>query len=444
MNTPSQTAGNVPHIIIIGVGAGGLELATRLGDTLGKRGRAQVTLVDRNPTHVWKPFLHEIAAGSLDVHIHQLDYLAQAYWHHFRFQLGNFEKLDRAALEVVVGPTITEDGIEMLPRRTLRYDMLVIAVGSTTHDFGVTGAADHAIALDTPEQAMRLHRLLIAACVRANTRSTREQPAHVDVAIIGGGATGVELAAEMRSTTRMYAAYGLDNIDPPRDVRLAIIEAGPRILPALPERIADATSKLLEGMNVKLYCNDPVTEVRPDQVITKGGQRIPADIVVWAAGIKAPDWLRDLDGLETNRLNQLVVHDTMQSTRDENIFSLGDCAACPWPEKQSLIPPRAQSAHQQGSHLAKNLTRRLEAKPLLPFRYRDFGSLVSLGDISAVGNLMGAVFRGTFFIEGLMARLMYWATYQMHLIALHGYLKVGMDMLSQFLRQRTAPRVKLH
>ena len=434
----------VPHLIIVGGGAGGLELATRLGDTLGKRGQARVTLVDRNATHVWKPFLHEIAAGSLDVHIHQLDYLAHAYWHHFRFQLGNVEKLDRAAQEIVIGATITEDGIEMLPRRTLRYDILVVAVGSTTHDFGVLGAAEHAIALDTPEQATRLHRLLIAACVRANTRSTPEQPAHVDVAIIGGGATGVELAAEMRSTTRMYAAYGLDNIDPPRDVRLAIIEAGPRILPALPERIAIATSKLLKGMNVTLHCDDPVTEVQRDAVITKGGRHLPADMVVWAAGIKAPEWLRDLDGLETNRLNQLVVHDSLQTTRDEKIFALGDCAACPWPEKQSVIPPRAQSAHQQSSHLAKNLTRRLAGEPLLPFRYRDFGSLVSLGDISAVGNLMGGVFRGTFFMEGLLARLMYWATYQMHLIALHGYLKVGMDFLSQFLRQRTAPRVKLH
>jgi len=439
-----QLARSIPHIVIVGGGAGGLELATRLGDTLGARGRARVTLVDRNPTHVWKPFLHEIAAGSLDVHVHQLDYLAQAHWHHFRFQLGTFEQLDRAARAIVIGPVITVEDIEMLPRRTVAYDMLVIAVGSTTNDFGVKGAAEYAVALDTPEEADHLHRLLVAACVRANTRSTETAPAHVDVVIIGAGATGVELSAEMRSTTRMYAAYGLDNIDPSRDVRLAIIEAGPRILPALPERIAKSTTKLLERMNVKLYCGDPVNEITADTVATKGGQRIPADIVVWAAGIKAPEWLANLEGLETNRLNQLVVLQNMQTTRDENIFALGDCAACPWPEKQGLIPPRAQSAHQQASHLTKNLARRLEGKPLLSFHYRDFGSLVSLGDLSAVGNLMGAVFRGTFFIEGMMARLMYWSTYQMHLVALHGYLKVSLDMLSQLLRHRTAPRVKLH
>ena len=441
---PSKPPGNVPHIVIVGGGAGGLELATRLGDTLGKSGRARMTLVDRNPTHVWKPFLHEIAAGSLDVHVHQLDYLSHAYWHHFRFQLGAFEKLDRGTREIVIGPVITVEDIEMLPRRTLAYDVLVIAVGSTSNDFGVKGAAEHAIALDTPEQADHLHRLLVAACVRANTRATRAEPAHVNVVIIGAGATGVELSAEMRSTTGMYAAYGLDNIDPLRDVRLAIIEAGPRILPALPDRIAESTTKLLERMHVNLYCGDPVTEIMADSVATKGGQRIPADIVVWAAGIKAPEWLADLAGLETNRLHQLVVGQNLQTTRDENIFALGDCTACPWPEKQGFIPPRAQSAHQQASHLAKNLTRRLEGKPLLPFHYRDFGSLVSLGTLSAVGNLMGAVFRGTFFIEGMMARLMYWSTYQMHLVALHGYLKVGLDMLSQFLRHRTAPRVKLH
>lgn len=434
----------IPHIIVVGGGAGGLELATRLGDTLGRRGQARVTLVDRNATHVWKPFLHEIAAGSLDVNVHQLDYLAQAYRHHFRFQLGTLEKLDRAARQINVGAAVTEDGIELLPRRTLHYDFLVIAVGSTTNDFGVPGAAEHTIALDTPEDANRLHRLLIAACVRANTRAAQGEPAHVDVAIIGAGATGVELSAEMRSTTRMYAAYGLDNIVPARDVRLSIIEASPRILPALPERIAVMTAALLERLNVSLYCGDPVTEVTANSVLTKGGQRIAADFVVWAAGIKAPAWLASLDGLEVNRLNQLVVHDTLVATRDERIFAIGDCAACPWPEKNTLIPPRAQSAHQQASLLATNLTRRIEGKTLLPFRYRDFGTLVSLGDLSAVGNLMGGVFRGSFFIEGLLARLMYWATYKMHVIALHGYLKVALDTVSEFIRERTEPRVKLH
>ena len=438
-------SGAVPHIVIVGGGAGGLELATRLGDRLGKRGKAQITLVDRNPTHVWKPFLHEIAAGSLDIHAHQLDYLAQAHWHHFRFQLGAMIALHREKREITVEAWRVENDFEVLPRRTLVYDILVFAVGSQTHDFGIEGAAQHAIQLDTPEQADRLHRMLMAATVRAEARAQRGQPdALVDLAIIGAGATGVELAAEIRATTKMFASYGLDHIDPPRDVRITVIEASPRILPALPERISVSTDKLLRGMNVDISCGDPVARVTAEHVETKSGKRIPADIAVWAAGIKAPEWLKDLEGLETNRLNQLVVTEALQTTRDENIFALGDCASSPWPEKKGTTPPRAQAAHQQATLLTENIIGKLEGKPMGRFQFRDYGSLVSLGETSAVGNLMGAVFRGSYFVEGLFARFMYWATYQLHLVALHGYLKVELDFMSQFLRYRTAPRVKLH
>src|SRR3954469_3525448 len=115
------------HIVIVGGGAGGLELATRLGDRLGRRRRAAVTLVDRSPTHLWKPLLHEVAAGSLDIHAHQLDYLAQARWHHFTFAQGALEGLDRWKHEVAVAPVLDEAGAEVIPRRTLRYDTLVLA-----------------------------------------------------------------------------------------------------------------------------------------------------------------------------------------------------------------------------------------------------------------------------------------------------------------------------
>ena len=132
---------------------------------------------------------------------------------------------------------------------------------------------------------------------------------------------------------------------------------------------------------------------------------IPAELVVWAAGVKAPDVLKDIAGLETNRINQLVVRPTLQTTRDDDIFAIGDCAACPWPgQPGQTVPPRAQAAHQQASHLVKQMPRRLAGQPLQPWRYRDFGSLVSLGDYSTVGNLMGKLVGGNLFIEGLFAR----------------------------------------
>ncbi|HLQ02825.1 MAG TPA: FAD-dependent oxidoreductase, partial [Burkholderiales bacterium] len=124
------------QVIIVGGGAGGLELATRLGDRFGRGGRADVTLVDKNETHLWKPLLHEVAAGSMDIHAHQLDYIAQARWHHFSFRCGALEGLDRARHEITVAPTVDEGGEEVIPRRTLRYDTLVIAIGSVANTFG--------------------------------------------------------------------------------------------------------------------------------------------------------------------------------------------------------------------------------------------------------------------------------------------------------------------
>ena len=432
------------QIVVVGGGAGGLELATRLGDTLGRKGRARVTLVDRARTHLWKPLLHEFAAGSMDLDHHALPYLAQARWHHFRFQRGSMDGLDRRRKVVKVAPTFDEDGRELIPRREVPYHTLVIAVGSHTNDFGTVGAGEHAISLDMPEQAELFHRRMINACIRANAQAAPLRPEQLKVAIIGAGATGVELAAELHKTTRELIAYGLDKIDPEKDVQLTVIEAAPRILPAVPERVSKAAEELLRGLNVRVLTGERVTEVREDGVMTASGRKIPAELTVWAAGIQAPEFLKDLDGLESNRLNQLVVKQTLDTTRDPDIFAIGDCAACPWPGRERDVPPTAQAAHQQASHLARMLPRRLAGKPLRPWGYRDFGSLLSFGEYSTIGSLMGALFGGTLFVEGLFARLMYVSLYRMHIYALHGFAKMLFDTLAKLITRRTEPRVKLH
>ncbi|MCW5576882.1 MAG: NAD(P)/FAD-dependent oxidoreductase [Burkholderiales bacterium] len=434
-----------PHrIVIVGGGAGGLELATRLGDRLGRRGRAQITLVDRSRIHLWKPLLHEVAAGSMDVDRHMLDYLAQARWHHFRFQLGTMDGLDRARRVVRIAPTHDAEGRLLIGGRELSYDALVIATGSRTNDFGTPGAKEHAISLDTAAQAERFHDRLISACIRANAQAGPLRPEQLHVAIIGAGATGVELAAELHHTTRELVAYGLEKIDPGRDIRITLIEAGPRVLPALPERLSTSTGKLLTSLDVQVLTGARVTAVEADGVQLADGRKIPAELTVWAAGIKAADFLKDLAGLETNRLNQLVVTPALQTTRDPDVFALGDCAACPWPGREHNVPPRAQAAHQQATRMAGNLERRLAGRPLRPFVYRDFGSLVSLGQYSTVGSLMGALIGGSLFIEGLFARFMYVSLYRMHLHALHGFAKVFFDSLARMITRRTEPRVKLH
>ena len=431
------------RIVIVGGGAGGLELATRAGDRLGRSGVAEVTLVDKNETHLWKPLLHEVAAGSMDIHAHQLDYLAQARWHHFNFCSGALEGLDRARREITVAPTTDERGGEVLPRRRLPYDTLVIAIGSVANTFGVPGVAEHAYALESAEEADRFHRRLINACLQANYRS-ESGPARLRVVIVGGGATGVELAAELHNTTRVLAAYGLENIDPERFLQLTLLDAGPRVLPMLPERIAAAVTSALRDIGVTVACSEQVVEVTASEVKTRSGHVFPADLAVWAAGIKGAEVLKSLDGLETNRLNQLVILPTLQTTRDPDVFALGDCSSLPREGKGPPVPPAAQAAHQQASHLLGSLQRRLDGRPLAPFRYRDFGSLVSLGEYSTIGSLMGFISGKSYRVEGWFARFMYLLLYKMHLYALHGPLGVILDTLARFLRRSTEPQVKLH
>ena len=434
-----------PHrIVVVGGGAGGLELATRLGDKLGRKNKANVTLIERSRTHVWKPRLYEIAAGSLDVARTEVDYLAQGHWHSFQFRYGEMTGIDRARKLVHLDATFDDEGRLITPQRSFAYDTLVVAIGSVGNDFATPGVMQHAILLDTPEQAQRFNRRLINACVRAFAQSEPIRPGQLHVTIIGAGATGTELAAELHMTARSLIAFGLDRIDPDRDVKISLVEAADRVLPALPESIAEATCNVLRKLHVDIRTRARVTEVTGDGVKLADGNFIPSELVVWAAGVKGPAVLSRLDGLEVSRTNQLVVKPTLQTTRDDDVFALGDCAYLVPAGQTRPVPPRAQAAHQQASHLAVQLRRRLRSKPLRPYVYRDFGSLVSLGESHAFGTLMGCIPGSGVFIQGMLARLMYRSLHKMHDAALHGPAKVMLDTLARTLTRRTEPRVKLH
>jgi NADH dehydrogenase len=430
------------RVVIVGGGAGGLELATRLGDKLGRRGRAHVTLVDARLTHLWKPLLHEVAAGTFDSHENDVDYLAQAHLHHFDYRLGRMDRLDRERREVCLAPTLDETGREIVPRRLVPYDTLVLAVGSVSNDFGIPGVAEHCVFLDEREQADGFQRVFMRNYIQVQTHPETPAANQLQVVIVGAGATGVELAAELHNVARQLVVYGFDRIVPERDVKLVLIEAADRVLPALPERLSKAAEDELRRLGVEVHKGLRVTAVTAEGVHTHDGRFFPAALKVWSAGIKAPDWLRDLAGLETNRLDQLVVRPTLQTSRDDDVFALGDCAACPQPGKDRPVPPTAQAAHQQAAMLVRSVDRRLKGKPLPGFTYRDRGSLVSLS-YTTVGNLMGNL-TGNLMIEGRFARFTYRMLYRLHQRALHGTLPMLFLLFSDFLLNRTRPRLKLH
>lgn len=432
-----------PRIVVIGGGAGGLELASTLGRKLGRKGRAQVTLIDARLTHLWKPLLHEVAAGTLDSQDDDLDYIAQAHWRNFQFHLGRFDGLDRANRQVHIAATMDENGTVIIPPRNIPYDILVIAVGSVTNDFGTPGVREHCMFLDSREQADAFQKQLLENYMRAQTQTAPLREGQLNVAIVGAGATGVELAAELHHVTRQMVAYGFDRIVPEKDVKIFILEAGPRILPALHKRLAKGAAAQLRKLNVSIHTGKRVARVTAEGLYTQDGEFFPAEMKVWAAGIKAPDFLKDIGGLETNRLNQLVVRQTLQTTRDDDIFACGDCAHCPQPGSDRPVAPTAQAAHQQAALLVKSLARRLEGKPPPPFVYKDRGSLVSLSEYSAIGNLMGNLL-GDIRLEGWIARRVYRALYRQHQRALHGTTRTLLLTAADFLSRRTRPRLKLH
>lgn len=434
--TPSQ---DQPHrIVIVGGGSGGLKLATRLGHRYRRDPTVSVTLADAALTHVWKPLFHEVAAGTLDVHDDECDYIAHARAHHFTFVWGAMEGLDREAKHVLVGGP--GRGAEAAPR-AIDYDTLVLAVGSVSNDFGVKGVAEHCFTLDSAEEAEGFRRDLFEAWLRTTSDDSERAPGALDVAIVGAGATGVELAAELDKMRHALAEYGACAIDPARDTRLIILERAPRLLPGLPTDLADATREQLERLGVETRLGEEVAEVVDDGIHTRGGDFIPARFKVWAAGVAAPSFLRDLGGLETNGRNQLVVDRTLQTTRDPSIFALGDCAACPT-ETGGQVPPRAQAADQQAGHLARALPRHLAGHPLPEYTYRDRGSLVNVND-GTFGTIMGALL-GNVTIEGWFARISYRWLYRAHQRAVHGSRRALMLFLSDLVSRRTRPRLKLH
>jgi len=429
------------RIIIVGGGAGGLELATQLGRTLGRRGQADVTLVDVRLTHIWKPLLHEVAAGSLDASADELNYLAQAKWNHFAFQLGRLVGLDRQARTIRLDAITDESGQVLMPARALSYDTLIIAVGSRTNDFGTPGASEHCTFLDSPEEAREFHRRLLGRYLAAHAHEDGNR--RINIAIVGAGATGVELAAELRNAARELSAYGLRGIAP-GDMHITLLDAGARVLPALPERIGVPVHRTLETLGVRVKTSARVKEITADGLHLESGEFIASDLKVWAAGIQAPAFLAELDGLETNRLNQLVVRPSLQTTLDDAIFAMGDCAACPLGDgSDRTVPPRAQAAHQQAALLARSLRLRLAGEELSAYRYTDYGSLISLSRFSAVGNLMGNLM-GSVKFEGWLARMFYVSLYRMHQRALYGTLRTILLMLSDRIGRSTEPRLKMH
>ena len=424
-------------IVVVGGGAGGLELVTRLGRRLGKSGKARIVLVDKSLTHLWKPLLHEVAAGTLNPNDNEISYFNHAAKNHYYFQLGQVDGIEREHKRIKLAPYINKEKQIILPAREITYDILVFALGAQANDFLIPGVKQYCALLENHLQAVAFRQQLLN-----NLLAAQYQGNDINVAIVGAGATGVELAAELQFVFSHLHQLGFEEIKA-NSIKLVLLEAAPRILAGLPEKISLTSKKELEKIGVQILTNERVKKITAEGIYTHSGNFIQANIKVWTAGIKAPEFLSHLQGLKTNHLNQLLVKRTLQSTEDDSIFAIGDCAAVPQKNSQFPVPALAQAAHQEANLLTKSLIHYLRGKSLLDFSFHYHGALISISHYSTIGYLIGHL-PGKLILEGTVARILYLLLYRMHQLIVIGFWRTVLAMLSNLLTRKIRPKLKLH
>jgi len=434
---------NIHNIVIVGGGAGGLGLAVKLARKYKRDSTTQVTLIDHKPTHIWKPLLHEIATGSLDSNHDEISYASLARKYKFKFMLGSLLEVRAGESSVLISPVFGETSkldpeAENL-QKEIFYSQLVLAIGSQANDFGTEGVKEHAIFLDNRSQAEEFHQRFVEKLNEINY--SPEESSQLHVVIVGGGATGVELSADLHHVAEQLEDYGYDRFKP-EQLSITLLEAGPRLLAQLPERISQSVDQELGKIGVKVHTEAMVTRIDLDRVLTTDGSEYPSHLSVWAAGIQAPEVLGS-SGLTVDRIGRVIVTKALNLESHPELFALGDCCHCSMGDDQA-VPPRAQSAHQMAKTVYKNIIKQKRGDTLTEFNYRDFGSLVSLSDYTTVGNLMGNLMRGTVFIEGWVARLVYRMLYRLHQADVHGIFSTALIMVGDRIHRATRSHLKLH
>lgn len=435
-----MSAEGLHRLVIVGGGVAGLELASALGRRTradsNRDHRIQVTLVDRDSAHVWKPMLHTIAAGTQDLAQQQTPYLAQARDAGFTYEPGQFRGLDRKKRRITLAPLLDPTGETIVPERTVEYDTLVLAVGSRANTFRTPGVADHCMMIDTRLQAEAFNETLRLQLVRAIASDSL-----LSIAIVGGGATGVELAAEIMRLADTVGAYGAGNM--PRRLLVTLVEAGPRLLSGFPEDISKATREHLGALGVQVLLGHQVRKASSTYLDFGDGNVLQATLKVWAAGIKGPEELGGLADLDVSPTNQVVIRPSLQTLRDPSIFALGDCSLLSTTAGHHH-PPTAQVAHQQARHLIRHLPAFMAAgTPVPDFRYRHFGAVVALGEYDAFASLgRTGLFKGVT-LRGRLAQLSHSLLYRSHQSRIHGFWRGGLLWLIDRLNRRVRAPIRL-
>ena len=432
MSSNSSSTSATLRVVIVGGGIAGLELATLASRKSVGRPPIKVTLIDRSLSHVWKPMLHAFAAGTVRHDHDRIAFYVEAAHHGFDFVPGTLSGVDRVAKRIELAPLQDATGAPVLGRRFIDYDVLIVTIGSRANDFGIQGVAEHCHFIDSLNEADSFNarfRNLVVQSIAEN------RP--LKVGIVGGGATGVELAAELHKALDLAAAFG--GGEARRLLEVTLIETGKRILPAFPEKVSAEAEAQLSSLGIKVMTGAEVISATSGALLLKDDTRIETTISVWAAGVKAPEATDAFEGLERSRSGQLMVTPTLQTTKDPAVFALGDCARL----AENPAPATAQAARQQALYLGKSLRHIVSGAQVAPFVYRDKGGIVSLGDYNGWGTLGKYRVFGGGSLRGLSARLGHAMLFRQHQMEIYGFRRGMLAWLVDLLDGFVRPPLKL-
>ena len=416
-NQQSGRPSGRPHVVIIGAGFGGLSAAKAL-----RHVEVDVTLIDRRNYHLFQPLLYQVATAGLSPA--QIASPIRAI-------------LRRAAnVQVLLGRVI---GVEKASRtvtledRSLTYDILVLATGARHAYFGHDEWESVAPGLKKIDDATAIRRRILTAFENAEASQDHEARRRLlTFVVIGGGPTGVEMAGAIAELARVALRHDFRNIDP-REARIVLVEAGPRVLPAFPEKLSEAACRSLQRLGVEVRLGTPVTQCDADGV-TIGEDRLPAATLIWAAGVAASSAARWL-GVEKDRVGRVTVGPDLTLPGHPEIFCIGDTAHAAGADGKPL-PGLAPVAKQQGAYVARVLRARLAGKPAPgPFRYRDYGTLATIGRRAAVADF------GWVQMKGTLAWLLWGAVHISFLIGFRNRLIVMLDWIWSYLTFQSGARL---
>jgi NADH:ubiquinone reductase (H+-translocating) len=408
------------RVVIVGGGFGGLQAAKALADA-----PVQVTIVDRRNHHLFQPLLYQVATAALS----PAD-IAQPIRSVLRRQpnvdvvLAGVDAVDVTAKEIVL------DEDQQAGR--LPYDYLILAAGAHHAYFGHDEWEPNAPGLKTLEDALDIRRRILTSFEEADREpDPARRKALMTFVVVGGGPTGVEMAGAIAEIARFSLARDFRHIDT-RDARVILIEAGTELLAAFPDRLSRHALQDLERLGVDVRFGKPVTAIAPDAV-TVGDEIIPANTIVWAAGVQASPLGRSL-GVELDRAGRVLINPDLSVPGHPEIFVIGDLASLNDTRGRPL-PGVAQVAMQQGAWAAANILRAIEGKPARAFRYRDLGNMATIGRNSAVADIRGLR------LTGFVAWLAWALVHIMNLIGFRNRVLVGLQWLWSYLTFQRGARL---